>query len=170
MQTSLPVMLVTLLVTTACQKEAIPVAPAVASASPLSKAFFASMPHSANIKNVSSVDLARLATSTEAVKFTISLRTEQGIPLKNGDAVQPNTVYQIAIHGQSAAQFVLKMAESFEVIQSPPATATENATYLIKTKAEVLPQLYLSVVPLRTDNGVLTKNTPANFLLPNLAN
>lgn len=164
---ALPPLVLAAWLATSCQKEAIPVTPTEASANPLTQAFFASTPRSTSIKNVSSVDLARVATSKEPIKFTVSLNTASGTPLANGSLVQPNTVYQVAVHGQSAARFILKMAEGFEIIQSPAAVPSENAAYLIRTTSEVSDKLYLSVVPLRTENGTLTKRAPTNFLLPN---
>lgn len=76
-------------------------------------------------------------------------------------------MYQVAVHGKSAAQFILKMGESFEIIQSPPASPSEDAVYLIKTTKDSAPQIYLSVVPLHVENNILTKGKPVNFLLPN---
>ncbi|RZK29301.1 MAG: hypothetical protein EOO61_20830 [Hymenobacter sp.] len=164
---TLPPLLLAALLATACQKEAIPVSPTVATANPLTKAFFASALPSTNIKNFASVDLAQLAPSKEQIKVSISLQSAEGQSLEHSTSVQPNTMYQVAVHGKSAAQFILKMGESFEIIQSPPASPSEDAVYLIKTTKDSAPQIYLSVVPLHVENNILTKGKPVNFLLPN---
>lgn len=152
---------------TACQKETIPAAPDSVSANPLSNSMLASLPHTNSVKNVLPIDLKQLASSKEKTSFNVFLKSAQGQPLEKGGLLQPNTTYQVIVEGQSPAQFVLKAAESFDIIQSPPASASLKAIYLIKTSTDPSPQLYLSVVPVHREQNVLTKGQPVGFLLPN---
>jgi hypothetical protein len=152
---------------TACQKDIVPASPEVNNPNPLTKAFFENTPYKSSIKNASSVNLTGLADSKETTKFTVSLLTAAGQPVEKDADLQPNTVYQVLVQSQSPASFVLKMAESFDVIQRPALSEALRSTYLIKTNADIPPQLYLSVVPVHVKQRVLTKEHPVGFLLPN---
>jgi hypothetical protein len=168
MKTLPPLLLAVLLgAATACQKEIIPAAPEVVSANPLTQAFFVAHPLKSSIKNIASVDLMKLTPSKETTKFKVSIQTSEGQALAQGTSLQPNTSYRVLVQGESPARFVLKMAESFEVVQAPPVSEAMEAVYLIKTNADIPAQLYLSVVPLHTEQNTLTKGHPVGFLLPN---
>ena len=162
-----PFLLLAGFVACACQKESIPASPDATSNNPITKAFLATETLDTSMKNVSQVDLSKITGGKNNIVFGVSLKTIQGDLLTENTSIQPNTLYKVVIQGESPARFIIKMAENFEIVQTPPAAYSSKVEYIIKTKEKVTPQLYLSVVPLHEENNVMTRQRPTGFLLPN---
>lgn len=156
-------------IVTSCQKDITQTQPKVNAVplSELSRSVLLSKSPANLLKNISSVDLSQLADSKTSSSFTVSLQNVDGQTLQNDAVVQPNTIYKVVVEGENPARFVVKMAESFDIVQAPSATATQKAVYLIKTTADVSSKLYLSVVPVRLEQNTFTKGRVVGFLLPN---
>ncbi len=160
-------LLLVALLSAACQKESIPASPDVPSTNPLTNSFIASQPKSDLVKSFATLNLTQIADSKETTKFNVSLRTPEGQPVDKDAPVQPNSLYQVVVQGTEPTQYVLKMGEGFEVVKAPDSKESLTAVYVIKTLTEVAPQLYLTIVPVKQEEGILKKERPTGFLLPN---